>query len=262
MQAKAAEHLGLAGIVAENLRQLAERAQVIGRLAFLEAFRHDGNVIARLLADDPMLERMSLYDLNGQLLTSTYMADTQPLPEQWLAEFRAHTVRYGNKPYLPRRIGKQPVTSASGFLPFLLPLTEPDSQELQSILFIRMDALYLTALLRNSDLGETGLVRLLDSADDERLDLSNGGIVAGKRLTPGLPTARDAGKTTQYNAGNEYQSLYSRVRDSGFSVVVSQQVDEILDAQQQSFRRQLWMNLGMTLIILAGMTWMLSLIHI
>lgn len=260
LQAKAAEHLSLAGIVAENLRQLVDRAQVVGKLTLGQA--PDGKSISGLLVDDPMLERMSLYDLNGQLLTSTHPAETQPLPKQWLAEFQTHTAQYGYRPYLPRRIGlQQDSTSASWYLPFLLPLTNLTSLELQGILLVEVDVGYLTALLHNSDLGATGLVRLLDSADDERLDLSNGGIVAGKRLTPGLPATRDTGKTTHYNAGDEYQSLYSRVRDSGFSVVVSQQVDEILEAQQRSFKRQLWMNLGMTLVILGGITWIIRLLR-
>ncbi len=43
--------------------------------------------------------------------------------------------------------------------------------------------------------------------------------------------------------------------------VVSQQFDEILDAQQHRFSRQRWMNLGMTLAILGAMVWMMRLLH-
>jgi len=44
-------------------------------------------------------------------------------------------------------------------------------------------------------------------------------------------------------------------------VVVSQQVGEILAAHQRSFGRQLWMNLGMTLLILGGMIWAMRLLQ-
>lgn len=265
LQAKAAEHLSLASMTAEYLRQLIDRTQVIGSLSFGAADDQtpDSQGITQRLAADPMLERASLYNLNGQPLASTHSSDAPPLPEQWLGEFRAHITQYGNKPYLPRRTdSQQEPESASWRLPFLLPLTNPSSLELERILLVELDVGYLSALLHNSDLGDTGLVRLLDSADEERLYLSNSGIVAtGKRLTPTLPAAKDAGRATQYRAGDEYQSLYSRVRDSGFSMVVSQQVDEILDAQQRSFSHQLWMNLGMTLVILVGMIWTIWLLH-
>lgn len=265
LQAKAAEHLSLASMAAEHLRQLVDHAQIVGSLSFGAAHDQtpDSQGITQRLATDPMLEHASLYDLNGQPFASTHSTDTPPLPEQWLGEFRAHTAQYGNKPYLPRRTdSQQEPVATNGRLPFLLPLANPRSLELERILLVELDVGYLSALLHNSELGDTGLLHLLDSTDEERLYLSNGGIViTGKRLTPGLPAGKDAGRVTQYGAGDEYQSLYRRVRDSGFSVVVSQQVDEILDAQQRSFSRQLWINLGMTLVILGGMFWTIRLLH-
>ena len=265
LQAKATEHLSLASMSAENLRQLVDRAQVIGSLAFDAANdqRPDGNGITRRLANNLLLERASLYDLGGQPLASSHPTDALPLPKPWIAELRAHTEQYGNKAYLPRRTeSQQGPASASVRLPFLVPLTNPGSLELERILLVELDIDYLSALLHNTELGKTGLVRLLDSGGDERLYLSNGGIgIAGKRLTPGLPTAKEIGKSTQYGAGAEYQSLYCHVRGSGFSVVVSQQVDEILDAQQRNSNRQLWMNLGMTLLILGAMIWTIRLLH-
>ncbi len=43
--------------------------------------------------------------------------------------------------------------------------------------------------------------------------------------------------------------------------LVSQQIDEILDAQQHRFSRKRWMNFGMTLAILGAMVWMMRLLH-
>ncbi|BAP80629.1 putative diguanylate cyclase [Pseudomonas sp. MT-1] len=262
MQAKAAEHLSLARSAVENLQQRVDRVRVIGHLMLSDSFSSDGQSLARMLAEDPTLKRLNLYDLNGRLLNAT-TSETQPLPEQWLAEFHAHIAQHGNKPFLPRPMASlQAAEPVSWQLPFLIPLTSPDSIELKRILLVQLDISPLAVLLNHADLGATGLVRLLDRADEGRLHFTNGGMTAaGKRLRPGLPAKTDAGMTTQYSTDQEYQSLYSRARDSGFSVVVSQQVGEILAAHQRSFSRQLWMNLGMTLLILGGVIWAMRLLQ-
>jgi len=261
LQAKAAEHLSLARGAVENLQQRVDRVRVIGHLMLSDGFSSDDQSLVRMLAEDPTLKRLNLYDLNGRLLAST--SDSQPLPEQWLAELHAHMAQQGNKPFLPRPLASlQAAEPVSWQLPFLIPLTGPDSIELKRILLVQLDVSPLAVLLNHADLGATGLVRLLDSADEGRLHFTNGGMTAaGKRLRPGLPAASDAGMTIQYSTDQEYQSLYSRARDSGFSVVVSQQVGEILAAHQRSFGRQLWMNLGMTLLILGGVIWAMRLLQ-
>ncbi|MCQ4320846.1 putative bifunctional diguanylate cyclase/phosphodiesterase [Stutzerimonas stutzeri] len=261
LQAKAAEHLSLARSAAENLRQHVDRVRVIGNLMLSDSFSSDDQRLARMLAEEPTLKRLNLYDLNGRLLNAS-PPGTQPLPEQWLAEFRAHIAQQGNTPFLPLMASRQAAEPASWRLPFLIPLTSPDSIELERILLVQLDVSPLAVLLNYADLGDTGLVRLLDRADEERLRFTNGGMTAtGKRLRPGLPAAPDAGMPAHYSIGQEYQSLYSRARDSGFSVVVSQQVDEILEAHTRSFGRQLWVNLGMTLLILGGVIWAMRLLQ-
>jgi len=261
LQAKAVEHLSLARSAVENLQQRVDRVRVIGHLMLSDGLSSDDPSLARMLAEDPTLKRLNLYDLDGRLLAST--SDSQPLPEQWLAEFNAHNAQYGNQPFLLRPMASlQAAEPASWQLPFLITLTGPDSIELKRILLVQLDVSPLAVLLNHADLGATGLVRLLDGTDEGRLHFTNGGMTAaGKRLRPGLPAATDAGMTTQYSTDQEYQSLYSRARDSGFSVVVSQQVGEILAAHQRSFGRQLWMNLGMTLLILGGMIWAMRLLQ-
>src|SRR5690606_20333541 len=100
LEAKAAEHLNLASITAENLRQLVDRAQVIGRITQVEegSLRLDGRSMVRMLAEDPVLKRMSLHDASGLLLSSSHADELQQLPEQWLLEFQEHRALYGSKP--------------------------------------------------------------------------------------------------------------------------------------------------------------------
>jgi hypothetical protein len=68
LAAKAAEHLNLATIAAENLRQLVDRAQAIGGVARSDmqalGVQHQG--LVRMLAEDPVFKRMSLYAVDGQ----------------------------------------------------------------------------------------------------------------------------------------------------------------------------------------------------
>ena len=264
LQAKAAEHLNLASITGEHMRQLVDRAQVIGRIVQGEAdsLRLDGRSVVRMLAEDPVLKRMSLYDLDGRLLAASHADESRQLPEQWLQELQVHRSLYGLKPYLPTLLAEQGGGS-SWRLPFLLPLANPDSGVLESIMQVQLDIGALSVLLRNTDLGDSGQVRLLDNQGHERLHISSSGVaMVGTRLSPELPKgAQNLGRLTQYGAGEEYQSLYSRVLERGFSVVVSQQHGEILRSQRLTYSRQFWMNLGMTLVILGGLFWALRVSH-
>lgn len=79
LAAKAAEHLNLATITAENLSQLVDRAQAIGRVARRD--QDEGNwTLVRMLAEDPVLKRMSLYDRDGSVLTASHPDEPLRLP--------------------------------------------------------------------------------------------------------------------------------------------------------------------------------------
>ena len=95
---------------------------------------------------------------------------------------------------------------------------------------VQLDVGYLAVLLQHIDLGRTGLMRVLRDDGQERLRIDSSGVVmTGDRLMPNLPeTGEEAGLLTQYSVEGAYQSLYRRVANRGFSVVVSQQHDEIL----------------------------------
>ncbi|MFK3775307.1 EAL domain-containing protein [Pseudomonas sp. NPDC089406] len=266
LSAKAAEHLNLASIVGENLRQLVDRAQAVGRVTQDDMKRlRQGNLsLARLLAEDPVFKRMSLYDHNGRLLSSSHNDEPEQLPQAWLEQLKTHVSHYGFKAFLPRTT---PPASRSALpnwrLPFLLPLTDLPGREIDNILVVQLDIGYLAVLFQHIDLGKTGLVRLLQDDGQERLRIDTSGVVvAGETLVPGLPgTGDDSGQLTQYSLEGAYQSLYRRVPERGFSVVVSQRHDEILAPSALTVSRQLWLNVVMTLLILASLTWGLRLLH-
>ncbi len=266
LSAKAAEHLNLASIVGESLRQLVDRAQAVGRVTQddMKVLRQGSASLARMLAEDPVFKRMSLYDRQGRLLSASHADEAAELPEDWLRQLQRHVARYGFKPFLPSvQPPGQPATLPNWHLPFLLPLTNLPGREIDNILVVQLDIGYLAVLLQHIDLGSSGLVRLLQDDGLERLRIDSSGVVAaGDALLPGLPdSGSEAGMLTQYAAGDPYQSLYRRLPERGFSVVVSQRQDEILAPSTLAYSRQFWLNLSMTLMILASLLWTLRLLR-
>ncbi|MGF6395149.1 putative bifunctional diguanylate cyclase/phosphodiesterase [Pseudomonas plecoglossicida] len=266
LSAKAAEHLNLASLVAESLRQLVDRAQAVGRVTQddMKGLRQDNLSLARLLAEDPVFKRMSLYDRQGRLLSSSHNDEATELPADWLQQLRLHVAHYGFKPFLPRIVpDSDPAAMPNWRLPFLLPLTDLPGREIDHILVVQLDIGYLAVLFQHIDLGSSGLMRLLQDDGEERLRIdSSGVVVAGDSFEPDLQSLGQAsGQLTQYAAGSPYQSLYRRIADRGFSVVVSQRFDEILVRSALAYTRQFWLNLSMTLMILASLAWTLRLLR-
>lgn len=260
LAAKASEHLNLATMAAENLSQLVDRAQTIGRAA--QADMRDSGPgrwsLVRMLAEDPVLKRMSLYRFDGDLLSASHSDEPQQLPEAWLSALREHIGRYGFKPFLPPLDASARETAEINWrLPFLLPLTEPSRGQPESILLVQLDIGYLAVLFQHIDLGTSGLMRLLDNTGHERLRIGNSGVVvAGEALMPSLPDNLEAsGRISQFSGDGRYQSLYRKVSPRGFSIVVSQREDEILAPSRLLYERQLWVNLSLTLLILGGVFW-------
>ncbi|TWH75974.1 diguanylate cyclase (GGDEF)-like protein [Azomonas agilis] len=261
LAAKAAEHLNLATITAESLRQLVDRAQALGKVIQIDLRGQEGSKhwsLVRMLAEDPALKRMALYEPNGRMLTASHPNEPAQLPTDALEQLRQHIAIYGFKPLLPNQsLATQHTNQPSWSLPFLLPLSDSTLSKLESILLVQSDIGYLAGLLQHIDLGNSGLLRLLDSAGAERLRVSNSGVVmAGEQLSPNLPDNSElAGKFSQYSLEGQYQSLYRRLPQRGFSVTVSQRRDEILSSSQHIYERQLYLNLSMTLLILMGLVW-------
>lgn len=266
LAAKATEHLNLATIAAENLRQLVDRAQAIGKVARadIEERQLRNQRLVRMLAEDPVLKRMSLYSKAGELLSGTHVDEPQQLSAAWLAQFQKHLELYGLRPLLPGLPNAQNGSLLPNWrLPFLLPLSDASARDLDSTLLVQLDIGYLAALFERIDLGRTGMMRLLDNDGNERLRITESGIVvSGAPLTPALPdNDKDAGEITQYSATADYQSLYLRMPQRGFSVIVSQQRDEILASSQLTYERQLWLNVCMTLFVLGSLIWTLLVLH-
>lgn len=264
VESKAEEHLNLAIIVAENLRQLIDRAKAIGRVIGTE-----GDVtpserwsLSRVLAEDPVFNRLSIYAADGTLMFSSHSQNLPRLPVPWLAEVAKRTDRFGFKPFFPVSFsaGERQGLFPNWRMPLLLPLVDRSQQGLDRIVLIDMDIGYLASLYQHIELGRTGLIQVLDASGKERLRADGSGVIFG-----GPPLIADgasmpdtpAGRYVSVSAGNIYQSLYSHLPEHAVSVVVSQQQHEILSPLQARQSRQLWLNLTMTGVILASVFWMI-----
>ncbi len=266
LAAKAAEHLNLATIAAENLRQLVDRAQAIGGVARSDmqalGVQHQG--LVRMLAEDPVFKRMSLYAVDGQLISASHSDEPGQLPSLWLTQLQDHSARYGFKALLPSSLGPQTTSLGPSWrLPFLLPLTDPFTGRLDNVLLIQLDIGYLAALFEHIDLGQSGMMRLIDNIGRERVRISSSGVVfSGAPMTPELPgDGPVAGMLPQHSPAGLFQSLYLRVPQRGFSVVVSQAEDEILASSLLASRQQFWLNLSMTVLILGALFWTLRVLR-
>ncbi len=252
---KAAAHLNLASLVAEQLAQTLERAHASGGIP------QTASTVRLGLSHDPLLQLTALYDRQGRRLPGQSTQAPEHLPAAWLAQVRRHLERRGSAPLLPnQRSTSFPFRSTA--LPFLLPLADATGR-VDALLLVQLDIAYFARLFRHVDLGETGLIRLLQEDGQERLRIDTHGVVTeGQHLLPDLPITDDTtGQLTQYTQEGTYQSLFRRTPERGMSVVVSQRHDEILAAPTQAYARQFWSNLGISVMILAGLGWTLLLLH-
>ena len=211
-----------------------------------------------MLADDPVIKRITLYGPNGQQRYSSHSSEPQQLPKPWVEQLNEHIGRYGLKPILPRLLSLAEESAQPDWrLPFLLPLADPMTGLLDGILLVQLDIGYLVGLFQHVDLGSTGLVRLLDDHGNERLRISGSGmVIGGGPLHPSVPDNNKlAGRLSQFIGGDKYQSLYRRDEQRGFSVTVSQNEMEILASSRLAYSQQLWLNLSMTVLLLAGLLW-------
>lgn len=262
LAAKAAQQLNLASVVAQSLCQLVDRTQRMLQITLSEGKSlNAGNLrLPRLLTDDPLFKGIGLYNRQGQLLVASIEGQPALLPPSWLDQLNMHARQFGFTPFLLPPPLPAPLDWHQFFM---LPLPGLNGDEPNTLVVMQLDLSYLGALLQPIDLGESGLVRLLQSNGQERLRIDTHAMpVAGESFAPGMvDTGQRSGQMTQFVDGVPYQSLYRSMPEHAFSVVVSQRYDQMLAPWAKAYARQLWFNLGMTLVILTGLAWALRLLR-
>ena len=267
LAARAAEHQNLAVIVAENLIQMTDRARALGasvlQVPEAEAQRRE---LSRLLAGDPVFNRLALFSPDGQLLFASHEDMADGLDAQRMQQVRDRGASFGNQPFLATLADASasgPARVPSWRLPFLLPMTAANSLDLRDILLIELDIGYLASLYQHLDLGRSGFIQLLDASGRERMRASSSGVLfATDALVPGLPDdAPPRGTMVSLLGTQVHQSVYRRVPEHGFSVRISQSRSEILGPVSRTMDRMRWLNLTMSAAILGGLVWLLLMLR-
>ena len=264
LTAEAAEHLNLAIIIAENLRQMADRAKAAGSIYSSER-QQGGDVaerVSRLLAGDPVFNRLSVFDERGQQLFASHDGGLERLPPAWLERLQGTAGTTVDEPVIPPapNADRERWPFPNWRLPLLVPLAGSDGQSGQAML-VEMDIGYLVSLYHAIDLGQTGFIQLLDASGRERMRADSSGVILGGEALAPAP-AHGGGAVYTSRAGSKlYQSACHSMPQHGFTVVISKQYGEILQSFRAGQARQLLFNGIMTLAVLVGVFWMVRMLR-
>lgn len=257
LRAEGTEHLNLALIIAQNTKQLAERAKVLGGIYQTEAL--DDKKLSRLLAADPVFNRISIYDSAGSLVFSNVHPSLKQLPAMWLEQLHATG---NNKTIVPPtllRAGSD-ISLPQWRLPFLVPFNNiPPGQTAQVMLF-ELDIGYLLSLYQHIDLGKTGFIQLLDEHNQEWLRADSSGVIfAGAEVLSSLPDDGLAGIFRSSSSERTYLSAYNTMQH-GVTVVIHKGLDEIQASINTGKKRLFFINVIFSLLVILAVTWLLKLL--
>jgi|TARA_R110000850_G_C9996329_1_gene468372 diguanylate cyclase (GGDEF)-like protein len=253
LETRATEHKNLAIIITEHLRQIGDRAEALGHSALggqWQPILLQRN-LSRILAQDPIFNRLTLYDEQGHYWLSSHEKDRAPLPTTWMTQVENQLRQYGDTVFLPTQTQQKHSTEVSGTstppkwqLPLLLPIVSGDTRTLTGVLYIEMDVGYLTRLYQDIHLGQSGIIQLLDRDNVERLRANHSGVLAsGPELN-----------------SESYQSLLSSKPELGWTVAVSQQYRDILAPIEAREQQQKWIYLLLTSVVVGVLAWLLKMI--
>lgn len=261
LEGEAAGHLNIAVIIAENLRQMADRAKAAGGI-YSSELGQDGEQLANrlspILAGDPVFNRLSVFDAEGRLLFASHKSALAALPPTWLERMQNAPGSTGSEPVIPPALSRNQVHGPfpDWRLPFLVPMPGNDELGMQTML-VEMDIGYLVSLYHYIDLGKTGFIQLLDINGVERMRADSAGVIIdGPTLEP-LPGYGEESAVYTSRAGSvRYQSAFHSMPQYGFTVVISKEYDEILQPFHAAQLRHFLLNSIMTLTVVAGVFWM------
>lgn len=264
LQARQSEHRNLALIVSESLKQMTDRAKAMGSLV-VEDPEQEGDGFDRLLAllaEDPVFNRLSVYDGKGDLLYSSHPDSARSDLSQWYGQLESHLKHYGLVPLLPKR----EEASGSGRaepgwrLPFLVPAGERDTLGLTRVVLIELDVGYLAGLLQHVELGPRGFIQVLDAEGAEWMRADTSGVIVGglrvPRVQPALTGRVSSGQRTFEQDGQRFQYVFVTRAIHGFTVSVTQPFDEILGPLRSDQHKQLLLNILMTLLVGGIVFWL------
>lgn len=268
LDSKANEHLNLATIAAEHLKQLADRSLAVSAVVNSTAntLGNSPSDASRALAKDPVFNRFSIYDARGNWQYHSHDNLPAILPQHWLEQVYTQIENHGFVPFLPvSDISGPKIAAPKWHLPLLLPVADPQTRgRLNRIMLVEMDVGYLASLYQNIEMGYSGIIQLLDAAGQERLRADTSGVIFnGGALIAGPEQAKDPRRGGYRSVANDkvYQSIYVTAPEHGWRIVVSQQLDEILTPVQTRQTNQTWLGIVMSVAILLAISWIFTVLR-
>jgi diguanylate cyclase (GGDEF)-like protein len=266
LAASRSQHINLALVVSESLKQMTDRASAMARVIATEypdpeALNRDDRLLS-LLAEDPVFNRLSVYDTGGELRYSSHRHSARPQLGPWLAQARQHGERFGATPLLPRYDKSAPVGLPGWRLPFLVPVARPGTEQLEQLILLELDIGYLAGLLQHVVIGEGAFVQILGPDGHEWMRADSSGVMAADidtpRVRPDLERRVSSGDRTFETAdGERYQYVYVTRAANGFTVTLAQPHRAILASQTRTCYNQLALTLLMTLVVTAVTLWLI-----
>ena len=261
LRTEGAEQLNLAVILAQGIRQMADRARAVNSIRGLDSQAEEAvsEELSRLLAGDPAFNRVSIYDAEGQIRFASAPPLFPQLPDLWMEQFEAAAGEVMVPPRLPP--GEALDFSHFWRLPFLMSVSQGSRGQAPQIMLLELDVGYLLNLYQHIDLGQTGFIQLLDARGREYLRVdSTGVIIDGASLQPSPPDEVPAGIYRSRIASDRYHSAFHTVPQHGITVVIHKQMAEVLAPYRDGRARQLLINILVSLVIILCVRWMLKML--
>ncbi|MEW6446353.1 MAG: putative bifunctional diguanylate cyclase/phosphodiesterase [Pseudomonadota bacterium] len=223
----------LAGIIAENLRQVLDRGVLYSSVAdgWFHASPRTGEAnLANLLAGDRTYNRMAIFNLQGHELfaSSPHVMDTdqQAALHDFLSSGAGNTLPALRVAPLSRAYGE------AWHAPLLLPLSGPEGG-LRGALMLHLDLGYLLRLYQDIDIGANGVIQIFEEHGIELARARRSGLEMGdsSKIVNPLPKDGSLSGTRSaplFKAMSTYLISHHSLGDYPFTVTVNQPVEDIL----------------------------------
>ncbi|MDR9424684.1 MAG: bifunctional diguanylate cyclase/phosphodiesterase [Marinobacter sp.] len=267
LAARLSENRNLALIISESLKQMTDRTRAIGSLVQDEMGVANRERLLTLLAEDPVFNRLSVYKSRGELHYASHPKSARRDISGWLNELDGHVERFGMAPVMPPK-DSDPAQSGNQpdwRLPFLMPVGKPGSSQVAQWILMELDIGYLSGLLQHMELGDGRFIQVRDSKGNEWMRADTSGVIVGGAQLSGLnPTVGDRVSTVSGTielAGERHQYVVAARTSHGFSVVIAQPYDYILEPLEHDQNQQLVVNALMTVLVTGIVLWLMRTLY-
>lgn len=249
-QAARMQQAGLAAIVSENLRQVIEKAQLMGVVARegLTGSVQWQSQLAVMLERDQVFLRFTLLDRNLQMVpgqvVSALSRSFDAQQTQSLLTTLPNTCRASAGVVLMHN-NIQPITSAEQAwqVPLMLCLGD-EAGTVQGYLLLTMDMGYFLSLYQDMEVGDSGSIHLLASDGSVVAAMAAGGMLsprAANKLAEFADLMHLSGSQSAWMGHAEPRLVsYHRANHLPFTVVVSRQWQEVYAAHEANASRSWW----------------------